>query len=179
MLTMPRKELEIGDITAVIDTRESLPYDFSELGLRHQLGTLRTADYSVLGLEHVIAIERKSLSDFVMCCGVERERFEFELKRLMAFEHKALVIEATYDDLMRGEWRGKMLPQQVCASHDSWVMEGVPITLAGSRASAQRIVARMLFIAARRRWREAVSLLPTLKIATSAKDVKEVAEVAG
>ncbi len=89
-------------ITAVIDTREQTPLTLSPL--LSMRATLTTGDYSVRGLENVIAIERKSLSDLVSCLG--------------------------------------------------WIAQGVPIVMAGSHEKAGEYVAKMLYIAARRRWRE-------------------------
>ena len=65
------------EITAVIDTREQLPYVLDPMPVT--TGTLHVGDYSVAGLERVIAVERKALSDFIACCGRERERFQREL----------------------------------------------------------------------------------------------------
>ena len=48
-------------ITAIIDTREQAPLDLAPLATI--TGTLSTGDYSVKGLEAVVAIERKSLPD--------------------------------------------------------------------------------------------------------------------
>jgi ERCC4-type nuclease len=63
-------------ITALIDTREQTPLVLP--GIRAKPPTLATGDYSVSGLESVVAIERKSLPDLPSCCGRERERFDRE-----------------------------------------------------------------------------------------------------
>ena len=47
------------NLTAIVDLREQLPLDLSPL--RTIRGTLATGDYSVQGLENIVAIERKSL----------------------------------------------------------------------------------------------------------------------
>jgi ERCC4-type nuclease len=67
-------ELRPEQVTAIIDTREQLPLDLSPLGSTS--GTLATGDYSVKGLEHVVAVERKSLADLLGCVGQHRERFD-------------------------------------------------------------------------------------------------------
>ena len=54
-------ELRPDQVVAIQDTREQLPLDLHPL--RVEVGTLATGDYSVLGLEHVVAVERKGLSD--------------------------------------------------------------------------------------------------------------------
>jgi ERCC4-type nuclease len=140
-----------------IDTREQLPFSFEHLG--SCMGTLATGDYSIVGLEHVIAIERKGLNDFVSCCAGERDRFQAELKRMLAYETRAVVIEASWADLERGEWRSKIPAQSVVSSALGWIAAGIPIVPAGDRGTAQRYTEKMLFLAARRRWREARGFL--------------------
>lgn len=161
---MPTKELDPGDITAIVDTREQLPYDLAPLKVER--AGLATGDYSVKGLEHLVAIERKSLSDMVGCVGVERERFDAEMQRIMAYPCRALVVEAMWTDIIAGAWRSKVTPQAAQGSLLGWMMAGVPVFFCDNREEGQRAVARMLFLAARRRWREACSLLPTLRIAS-------------
>ena len=105
---MSRKTIEPRDIVAIIDTREQAPLDLSPL--RTEKGTLTTGDYSIKGLESEIAIERKSLPDLLGCVGRERERFDKEVKRLMAYPVRALVVEATWHELEAGHWRSSIPP---------------------------------------------------------------------
>ena len=139
-------------ITAVIDTREQTPLTLSPL--LSMRATLTTGDYSVRGLENVIAIERKSLSDLVSCVGQDRERFDKEIVRLLAYPVRAIVVEATWAEIEAGEWRGQVKPPAVLGSCLGWIAQGVPIVMAGSHEKAGEYVAKMLYIAARRRWRE-------------------------
>ena len=48
----------------VIDSREQKPFRFSP-GIETVTAALKAADYSLLGLEDDVAIERKSLSDLL------------------------------------------------------------------------------------------------------------------
>jgi ERCC4-type nuclease len=68
----------------LIDTREKEPLVFKRLpSLR---ATLVTADYSVLGLQRLFAVERKSLDDLANCCsGESRQRFKGELLRMRSY----------------------------------------------------------------------------------------------
>ena len=150
-------ELKPEQVVAVVDTREQLPLDLAPL--QTTLGTLATGDYSVVGLEHVVSVERKSLPDFLGCVGTERERFDREVMRLLAFDVKALVIEATWQDLEAGEWRSKITPQAAIGSALGWIAMGLPILMAGDHERAGRYVSRLLFTAARRRWRESRQLI--------------------
>ncbi len=153
-------ELKPEQVTAVIDTREQLPLDLAPL--RTVAGTLATGDYSVAGLEHVVAIERKSLGDFLSCVGTERERFDREVQRLLAYPTRALVIESTWPEIEKGKWRSKVTAASALGSLLGWVAHGLPVIMAGDHARAGRYTSRLLFTAARRRWREARVLVATV-----------------
>lgn len=150
---------EIGpdQVTAVVDTREQLPLDLSPLSTVS--GTLVTGDYSVFGLEHVVSIERKSLPDLLACVGRGRERFDREVQRLLAYPVRALVVEATWSELEVGGWRSQIKPSAVIGSVLGWVASGLPVLMPGDHERAGRYVSRLLFTAARRRWREARALV--------------------
>ncbi len=158
-----RKELRPEDLTVIVDSREQLPWDLSPM--KSAVGTLPTGDYSVLGLEHMIAVERKSRDDFLGCVGVERERFEREMHRLRAYECRALVIECTWADLERGDWRSKVTPAAAMGSLIGWAAAGIPVIMLADRTAAAAWAARFLYIAARRRWRELLVFQDGLKIA--------------
>jgi ERCC4-type nuclease len=88
----------LGDLAdaqpvVVYDSREQSPLIFTHLeSIR---GTLQTGDYSILGLEQLFSIERKSIDDLVCCCmGENRERFERELHRIRGFSFKRLLVAA-------------------------------------------------------------------------------------
>jgi ERCC4-type nuclease len=144
--------LKPADVVAIIDTREQLPLDLSPL--RVERAALTTGDYSVRALEHVVAIERKSLGDLLSCIGKERARFDREVQRLLAFPVRALVIESTWPIIESGEWRSKVTPAAAIGSLLGWVAAGLPIIMCGDHQRAGRYTSRLLFTAARRRWRE-------------------------
>lgn len=139
-------------VTAIVDTREQTPLDLTPL--RTVEGTLTTGDYSVHGLEHLVAIERKSLPDLLACCGRERERFDREVQRLLAYRCRALVVESSWGTIEIGQWRSQLTSRQVLGSLLGWVEAGLPVLMAGSHGRAGEMVSRLLFTAARRRWRE-------------------------
>lgn len=150
-------ELKPEAVVALIDTREQLAIDPGPL--RSEPATLATGDYSVKALEHVVAIERKSLPDLLGCIGGDRERFEREIQRLLAYPVRAIVVEASWADLEAGEWRSQVSPAAAVGSVLGWIAAGVPVVMAGNRERAERYISRLLFIAARRRWREARPLV--------------------
>lgn len=145
-------ELKPEQVMAVVDSREQIPLDLSPM--QSITGTLPTGDYSVQGLENIVVMERKSLSDLLGCVGQHRERFDREIHRLLAYPTRAVVVEATWADLEQGEWRSQVAPAAVIGSVLGWIASGVPIIMAGDHGRAGRYVSRLLFTVARRRWRE-------------------------
>jgi ERCC4-type nuclease len=149
-------ELRPQDVTAIQDTREQWPVSLSPLNV--VVGTLKTADYSVRGLEHFVAIERKSEEDMLTCIGRERDRFDREIQRLLAYPVRAIVVESLWTAFELGQWRGAVTTEQAVGSLLGWVAVGVPIIMAGDHDRAGRYIARLLYTAARRRWRECRTL---------------------
>ena len=136
----PRKHLRYDDLIILIDTREKNPLEFRNPAdttkkLRCEKVTLDTGDYSIKGLEKCeVAVERKSLGDLLQCVGKERDRFERELHRLLAFSSRAVVVEASWDIIMMGRdaenparpWRSSLTPSQVMGSIVGWQDLGIP-----------------------------------------------------
>ena len=102
-----RDEMATFPATVVIDTREQLPFIFG--GIRSlakdgrrliriptMRGTLSEGDYSLFSHEHLVSVERKSLSDLFGVIGHDRERFEAELLRLNEKVVAAVVVESDW-----------------------------------------------------------------------------------
>lgn len=150
-------ELRPENVTAICDTREQQPLDLAPL--RTIGGTLDTGDYSIQGLEHVVRVERKSLPDLIACVGRERERFQREVDRLLAYPVRVLVIESSWPALELGQWRGSITPQQVIGSLLGWQAAGLSVHLCHDHTRAGQHVARILFTVAKRRYRELRTLI--------------------
>ena len=153
--------LEFEQLTAIVDTREQNPWILEPM--RTVRAGLDIGDYSILGLEAVIAIERKSLADFVACCGTERERFQRELDRLRGWPVSAVVIEAGWGDFELASWRSKLSSKQVQASFAAWIAQGHRLILGRDAATSALIARGVLFYAARYRLQEASCLLAHVK----------------
>lgn len=127
--------------TIVIDTREQLPYKFKGSVTK----TLKSGDYSILGLEDVVAIERKTKKDAYSSCGKGRVRFEKELMRLSAFDYSAIVIEASLSSLLTPPPYSMMNPLVVVNSFVSWsVKYGIHVFFASNRACSRNLVQLIL-----------------------------------
>lgn len=157
----PPAELRPESLTALTDTREQWPLCLDPL--RSEVATLTTGDYSVKGLENIVAIERKSLPDLLGCIGQHRERFDREVQRLLAYPVRALVVESEWHIIEAAKWQSKITASQAVGSLLGWIASGLPVVMATDHERAGRFVARLLVTAARRRWREARALVQAVE----------------
>ncbi|MFA5129252.1 MAG: ERCC4 domain-containing protein [Patescibacteria group bacterium] len=129
---------------AVIDTREQLPLRLEDFGLETVKGTLAWGDYSLAGLEKLVALERKSIDDFTACCGKERGRFEKEVLALRGYPVKAIVCEFKFSDILAHNYRSKITPESVVGSIERWIISGIPFLMAETPDGAAWFVAGIL-----------------------------------
>lgn len=150
---MDRMHLKISDCTYLIDTREKTPLDIASLGAQIATATLTTGDYSIRGLEISDAVvERKSLQDLLQSITHDRERFERELQRMRAYDSKCVVVEATWAEISKGDWRNQINPSVVHGSCQRYMGWGIPFFFAQDRAEAAKFVANFLWLCARANW---------------------------
>jgi ERCC4-type nuclease len=122
----------------LVDTREQLPLPLFASHRNWIAGerraTLKTGDYSIEGMESLLALERKSLADLIDCTVTSRVRFLACCSRLAKFRWKAILIEASYEDIKRGwdtdEIQSAVHPNSVCGLLDPVEAKfGIPILL--------------------------------------------------
>lgn len=139
-------------LTVLIDSREQCGYSLAPM--KTEVVTLATGDYSICGLQDLVCLERKTLPDFIACCGPERKRFEAELHRMMGYRFRCVVIEAGMDDIFHHRYRSRIEPASVMGSIASWCGRyNVPFMLCGDRQGGQEFSIRFLMGAARTEWR--------------------------
>ena len=125
----------------VVDSREQCPFPFTHerYEAKTKQGALTVGDYSLAGL------------------GRERERFERELMRGAALDAFAVVVEADWLMLARGEYRSQLKPHAACQSVLAFTARyRVPFLFAGTRAAAEYMTwgfLRQYLESARKRWR--------------------------
>jgi ERCC4-type nuclease len=130
--------------TIVVDTREQAPYCFGGRVETVRLG-LETGDYSLLGHETTIAIERKTLEDFVGSLTWGRDRFLRECERLTRLAVRAIVVEGSFGDVVHAKYRSEATPQSIVGSTIKLLTDfGLPVVFADCREYAERLVERML-----------------------------------
>ena len=92
-------------ITVVVDSREQEPYSFDPEKITAVRKALPAGEIGMAGLEDRVAVERKSLADFVTTVIRGRKRFHRELQKLSAFEAACVVVECNFRDLVDGFYR--------------------------------------------------------------------------
>ena len=127
----------------VIDTREQLPYAFE--GYETVRGTLATGDYSLVGCENLVAVERKSKADAYQCVGAHRDRFTRCLERLAGMDRGCVVIECSLKQFTKPPSRTRIDAAMAVGSYLSWACKyRIPIFWAGDREYAERLTVRFL-----------------------------------
>jgi len=117
----------------LVDTREREPFPLyanhpNWIGGERR-ATLKTGDYTVEGTEQLLALERKNLPDLVACTVTNRVRFLAACGRLARFPWKAVLVEATLEDIKRGfDLASEVHPNAVCGTLDAIEAKfGIPV----------------------------------------------------
>ncbi len=138
-------------LTLIQDTREQRGY--SELFETPCIvDTLSVGDYSIAGLEHLIATERKSLPDLLGSLTHDRERFERELAKARAYQRFYVIVEATAYDILHGRFgkygsgcNAKAIWETVAA----FSIRYAPFLFVGDRVTGARLTESLLLKYAR------------------------------
>jgi DNA excision repair protein ERCC-4 len=141
-----------GPVTIVIDTREQEGYSFDPRLAATVRRALPAGDYSVAGLENTVAVERKSLEDFVSTVIHSRARFRKELRKLAEYRAACVVVEAGLLEVLLHRYRGDAHPNAVLGSALSIILDfRIPVFFCSSRQAACQYVQAYL-LAAHARW---------------------------
>ena len=132
----PPVEAVICPFTILVDGREKAPYRFQ--GIRADASQqhrpivvttewihLATGDYTISGLEHLVCVERKSLTDLYSTLGQHRDRFEREHQRMAAIVQQGgsccVVVEADWETAIHlPPSHSKLSPRSVLGTAISW-----------------------------------------------------------
>ena len=149
---MPSSLSKVAPVTFIVDTREQEPYGFNPRLVTPVRRALPAGDYSVAGLEHTVAVERKTLDDFVGTVMHARVRFYRELRRLESYARACIVVEADISDILASRYRGDAHPAAVLAGALAITVDfGVPVFFCSNRQIACRFTEGYLLRAAERR----------------------------
>jgi len=126
----------------ISDSREQQPYVFSVPSIRKKL---EAGDYSIEGFEDSVAVERKTLEDFVSTVIRQRKRFFRELQRLEEYEAACVVVESDLRDVLTGRYRSGAHPSAVLGIVISIVVDfQIPVFFCSDRQVACRFVEEFL-----------------------------------
>jgi DNA excision repair protein ERCC-4 len=127
-----------------IDTREQNPFWFPS-DIPTQIRSLKTGDYSLVGYEDQVAIERKSKSDCYGSLSSGRNRFERELERLKELDFAAIVIESSISEFLLAPGYSQMNPKSALRSLIAWsVKYRVPVCWGDDRPHAAALTLSLL-----------------------------------
>ena len=142
----------VGPATIIIDTREQEPYSFDPRLAAAVRRALPAGDYSVAGLDGIVAVERKTLDDFVSTVIHSRRRFREELRKLAGYRAACVVVEAGIGDVLLKHYRGESHPNAVLGNTLSIILDyRVPVFFCTNRQAACHFVQAYL-LAAHTRW---------------------------
>lgn len=116
----------------LIDTREKSPFDFSRFRnwvADEKRQKLNAGDYSVQGMEDLLVLERKTLTDLITTLMQQRNRFFKLCEKLAQYRWRALFVEASYEDIKSpyGEYT-KAHPNAVSGTLDALEARfGIPV----------------------------------------------------
>jgi len=118
-----------------------MPYEFAVSKVK----TLKTGDYSIVGQEDQVAIERKTLADAYSSLGRQRRRFRLEVERMQELTYAAIVIEADLRSFLEPAVFSRVNPRAALGSLLAWaVAYGIGIFFAGDRKHGNDITLRLL-----------------------------------
>lgn len=125
----------------VVDTREQAEYAFDPNRFRVERRALPAGDYSLVGSEERVAVERKSLTDFAQTVIRARRRFHEELRKLAAYRFSCVVVEGSLRDVLDGNYGTGAHPNAVFGSAISICVDwGVPVHFCDDRQTARQFV---------------------------------------
>ena len=128
-------------VPIIVDSREQEAYGFDRSRVRIVRRALPAGDYSLEGMESIVAVERKSLADFVSTMIHNRSRFYRELRQLGTYRAAAVVVEANLMDVLSGHYRNGAHPNSLLGFIAAITVDfGVPVFFCSNRQAACRFV---------------------------------------
>ncbi len=132
----------------VCDTREQRPYDWPGRCVRARL---EAGDYSVVGLETAVSVERKTVEDFAKTVIRSKDRFREELIKLTGYRAACIVVEGSIQDVLEQRYTGAASPAAILGASLAIQMDfRIPVVWAGDRQHARHFTEKFLERAAKR-----------------------------
>lgn len=144
--------MKADDFTIIVDTREQNAWEFGNHTTSRT--KLDTADYSIEGLEHLLAIERKqSVSE--VATNITEKRFPAFLERLSLIPHKFMLFEFDLEDVYnfpvgseipKNKWdklkvKNNYILKQISLFH---IKYGIHTVFCGGADNAEKMAVRIM-----------------------------------
>ena len=156
----PPADLFVCPFVVTVDTREQAPWHFSQIVIERRLwvvprvvATLATGDYSIVGCENRICLERKSAADLVGSVTAGNARFRREHERMETIASTpggfaCVVVEGSLSEIccqLDTDLGRKVTAESVLGCTAQWPMRyGVHWFFAGDRRRAELLGFRIL-----------------------------------
>ncbi len=137
----------VPKIPIIVDTREQVGhcFEFDCEMFTTQRTTVKTGDYTIVGFEDILTIERKTLGDAVGTFFAGWTKFRRELNRLSAMDFPLIVVECDLADIFEHRYESDAEPASVLGKMNSILIDhAVPIVCWGKRSTANVMVERYL-----------------------------------
>jgi ERCC4-type nuclease len=130
------------DMVVVVDTREQEPLwcPKTPKGLTIVRDTVKVGDYTIRGMENMIGIERKKVTDLLSYLTSERDRTREKLYELKKLDFRALVIEVYESELWLPKFYSNISPEVIRQSLVSFEVKFGLHVYYGTRADLERKV---------------------------------------
>lgn len=127
-----------------VDQREQRPFPL--LGFAFMRKLIKTGDYSIIGFEDKVAVERKSYADAWGSMSLGRARFERCVRRMAEMDRAAIVIECSLAALERQpSYIQRTTPASVIGGLLSYSAQfALPVFFCDTREHAERVTVRFL-----------------------------------
>jgi hypothetical protein len=137
----------MDNLTIIIDTREQKPWMFDDHVTANR--KLDTGDYSVEGLEHILAIERKR-NVAEVANNITESRFKDVVDRLKSFKYSFVLLEFDMNNVLeypvgstipKKLWSKIRISPQYILKHitDLQVEHGIHVIFCGSSSNAEKL----------------------------------------
>jgi len=141
-----------NEFTIIIDTREQQPWDFPEHTVAHK--KLDAGDYSIEGLENILAIERKKSVNEIANNIVE-SRFKDAILRLSQHKYSFLLLEFDIENVLnypigsnlpKRLWdKVKITPAFLMKHIVDWqIVHNIKVIFCGSSSNAEKVAQYLL-----------------------------------
>jgi len=144
------KSVRIPRPVIVIDSREQAGKRWDFFRFPHWIeGTtvraLRCGDYSVLGMENRMVVERKTLSDMVSSLTAQRDRFIERCSEMEGIPRRAIVVEASLAEIKSVYDHSTAHPNGIFGSLSAIEARfGIPVVFASGASLAEEYAASFL-----------------------------------